>query len=105
MATTLVLVLYEQWQAFGKAGQYRFTPPIHVIVAFHQALREFWAEGGQPGRGGRYGENCRVLLEGMRALGFRPLLLRQLQAPSIVTFHMPSHATFGFRVIYGKSKG
>ena len=49
-ATTLVLDLHEQWQNFVKTGQYRFTPPIHVIVSFHQALEEFFAEGGQPGR-------------------------------------------------------
>jgi len=103
-AGTLVLDLYDQWQALSRSGQYRFTPPIHVIVAFHQALQEFWAEGGQPGRGGRYGENCRVLLEGMRALGFRPLLPQQLQAPIIVTFHMPRHAKFVFQSFYDKLK-
>jgi 2-aminoethylphosphonate-pyruvate transaminase len=71
-ATTLVLDLHDQWQNFGKTGQYRFTPPIHVIVSFHQALTEFWAEGGQPGRGGRYTENGRILIEGMRSLVSRP---------------------------------
>ena len=88
-ATTLVLDLHDQWQNFAKTGQYRFTPPIHVIVSFHQALEEFWAEGGQPGRGRRYAENCKVLIEGMRELGFRTLLPDRLQAPIIVTFHMP----------------
>src|SRR5215204_3720340 len=43
-ATTLVLDLHDQHRNFEKTGQYRFTPPIHVIVAFHQALEEFWAE-------------------------------------------------------------
>jgi len=103
-ATTLVLDLYEQWRAFGKTGQYRFTPPIHVIVAFHQALREFWAEGGQAGRGARYAENCRILIAGMRAMGFRPLLRENLQAPIIVTFHMPRHAKFVFASFYDKLK-
>jgi 2-aminoethylphosphonate-pyruvate transaminase len=103
-AGTLVLDLFDQWQALARTGQYRFTPPIHVIVAFHQALQEFWAEGGQPGRGGRYAENCRVLLEGMRALGFRPLLPPDLQAPIIVTFHMPKHAKFVFQSFYDKLK-
>ena len=32
-ATTLVLDLHDQWMNFVKTGQYRFTPPIHVIVA------------------------------------------------------------------------
>ena len=99
-ATTLVLDLYEQWAAFQKTGQYRFTPPIHVIVAFHQALTEFFAEGGQPGRGARYRQNCDVLVEGMRALGFRTLLPDHLQAPIIVTFRMPRAPAFQFQRFY-----
>lgn len=103
-ATTLVLDLHDQWQAFEKTGQYRFTPPIHVIVAFHQALTEFLAEGGQPGRGGRYAANCKVLVDGMRALGFRTLLPDALQAPIIVTFHMPKDPRFVFQRFYDSLK-
>lgn len=103
-ATTLVLDLYDQWQNLTRMGQYRFTPPIHVIVSLHQALREFWAEGGQPGRGRRYQENCGILVDGMRALGFRPLLPKRLQAPIIVTFHMPKVANFEFQRFYDALK-
>jgi len=103
-ATTLVLDLHDQWAGFERTGQYRFTPPIHVIAAFHQALTEFLAEGGQPGRGARYAENCRVLVEGMRALGFRTLLPDALQAPIIVTFHMPRDPRFAFQRFYDALK-
>jgi len=103
-ATTLVLDLHDQWQAFEKTGQYRFTPPIHVIVSFHQALMEFFAEGGQPGRGGRYAANGKVLREGMIALGFKPLLPAELQAPIIHTFHMPCNPKFVFQTFYDKLK-
>ncbi|HYI90298.1 MAG TPA: 2-aminoethylphosphonate--pyruvate transaminase [Beijerinckiaceae bacterium] len=103
-ATTLVLDLYDQNEALQRTGQYRFTPPIHVIVAFHQALQEFWAEGGVAGRGGRYAENGRILIEGMRALGFETLLPPALQAPIIVTFHMPRHPNFVFQRFYDALK-
>ncbi len=103
-ATTLVLDLHDQWQNFAKTGQYRFTPPIHVIVSFHQALQEFIAEGGQPGRGARYVENGRVLAEGMQALGFKLLLSHNLQAPIIYTFHMPTHPGFKFQAFYDALK-
>src|ERR1043166_3683349 len=103
-ATTLTLDLHDQWRNFEKTGQYRFTPPIHVIVSFHQALVEFFEEGGQEGRGKRYAENCRVLIEGMRALGFEPLLADKLQAPIIVTFRMPADSRFQFQAFYDKLK-
>ena len=103
-ATTLVLDLYDQWHNFQKTGQYRFTPPIHVIVSFHKALQEFLAEGGQLGRGLRYTENGRVLVEGMQALGFKPLLPATLQAPIIYTFHMPSDPRFVFQSFYDSLK-
>ncbi len=73
-------------------------------VAFHQALTEFFAEGGQPGRGKRYTENCYVLIEGMRALGFEPLLSHNLQAPIIVTFRMPADPKFHFQEFYDRLK-
>ncbi len=99
-ATTLVLDLHDQHAALERTGQYRFTPPIHVIVAFHQALEEHRQEGGIEGRGARYRENCRVLVEGMRAMGFRTLLPDDLQAPIIVTFHMPADPRFDFQRFY-----
>src|SRR6185369_3641762 len=76
---SLSLDLHEQWQNFEKTGQYRFTPPIHVIVALGKAIEEHAAEGGVAGRGGRYRDNCRILIDGMRALGFRTLLPDALQ--------------------------
>jgi 2-aminoethylphosphonate-pyruvate transaminase len=103
-ATTLVLDLHDQWSNFVKTSQYRFTPPIHVIVAFHQALKEFDAEGGVAGRGRRYAENCRILIDGMRALGFETLLPEHLQAPIIVTFRMPADKKFVFQDFYDRLK-
>lgn len=103
-ATTLVLDLHDQWTNFLKTSQYRFTPPIHVIVAFHQALREFEEEGGVIGRGRRYAGNCKILIDGMRDLGFETLLAEHLQAPIIVTFRMPADKKFVFQDFYDRLK-
>src|SRR6185295_1702046 len=99
-ATTLVLDLHDQAEGFARTGQYRFTPPIHVIVALGKAIEEHAAEGGVAGRGRRYRENAKVLIDGMRAMGFRTLLGERLQAPIIVTFHMPSDPRFVFQSFY-----
>ena len=99
-APSLSLDLHDQWTAMEKTGQWRFTPPIHVIAALDQALTEHCAEGGVAGRGGRYAKNCRILLEGLRAMGFETLLPDALQAPIIVTVHMPADPRFRFETFY-----
>ena len=101
-AHSLSLDLYDQWTAMVKTAQWRFTPPIQVIVAFEQALREHEEEGGVAGRGARYRNNCRILVEGMRALGFETLLPDRLQAPIIVTFRMPADPKFRFDAFYDR---
>ena len=97
---SLTLDLHEQWQTLAKTGQYRFTPPIHVIVALGKAIEEHAAEGGVAGRGKRYRDNAKVLIDGMRAMGFQTLLPNDLQAPIIVTFHMPTDPKFVFQRFY-----
>ncbi len=101
-ATSLTLDLHDQWVAMEKTAQWRFTPPVHCILAFDKALDEFEAEGGVAGRGGRYAENCRVLVDGMRAMGFKTLLPDELQAPIIVTFHLPADPAFEFQRFYDR---
>lgn len=97
---SLALDLYEQWVSMQGNGQWRFTPPTHVIAALSQALDEHQQEGGVPGRGARYRRNCEVLVQGMRDMGFETLLADELQAPIIVTFHMPADPNFVFDRFY-----
>ena len=99
-AHSLSLDLYQQWRYMNENGQWRFTPPTHCLLALDQALRELEEEGGVPGRRRRYEENCRVLVEGMRDLGFETLLPDELQAPVIVTFLMPGNESFNFQEFY-----
>ena len=101
---SLSLDLYDQWRAMEKNRQWRFTPPTHVLLAFDQALNEFDEEGGVSGRGGRYRDNCAVLVQGMRELGFETLLPDDLQAPNIVTFHMPADPRFDFDRFYDQMR-
>ncbi len=97
---SLVLDLYDQWRAMQKNRQWRFTPPTHVLLAFDQALNEYEEEGGVAGRGGRYRANCDLLVNGMREMGFKTLLPDELQAPIIITFHMPTNPEFDFEAFY-----
>ena len=99
-AHSLSLDLYEQWMAMEGNGQWRFTPPTHVICAFDAALEQFEAEGGVEGRHARYQANGKILIDGMRALGFEALLSDNLQAPIIITFKMPADPEFDFQAFY-----
>jgi 2-aminoethylphosphonate-pyruvate transaminase len=101
-APALSLDLYDQWVSMERTGQWRFTPPTHVLAALDQALEEHEAEGGVAGRGTRYRANCRILIEGMRAQGFEPLLPDDLQAPIIVTFRLPADPRFVFDDFYDR---
>ena len=99
-SASLVMDLFDQWQYMHKSGQWRFTPPTHVVAALRAALDQFLAQGGQPARLARYTENCRVLVDGMRALGFKTFLPDALQAPIIVTFHSPPDPLYEFAQFY-----
>ena len=48
---SLSLDVEAQWAHMEKTGQWRFTPPTHVVAAFLEALRQHEAEGGVAGRG------------------------------------------------------
>ena len=100
-AHALVLDLFDQRSYMEKSGQqWRFTPPTHVLAAFDAALDQHAAEGGVKGRHARYAGNCKILVDGMRALGFETLLPDHLQAPIIVTFHQPADPRFHFETFY-----
>jgi 2-aminoethylphosphonate-pyruvate transaminase len=99
-SSSLVLDLFDQWQYLEKTGQWRYTPPTHVIAALRVALDQYWQEGGQPARLKRYAENCDALVSGMRALGLQTFLPDALQAPIIVTFHAPPDPAYSFKELY-----
>jgi 2-aminoethylphosphonate-pyruvate transaminase len=87
-----------------KTGQWRFTPPTHVVAALDEAMTQFVEEGGQPARLARYTENCRTLVGGMARLGFQPFLAPAVQAPIIVTFHAPADPKYDFKRFYEGAK-
>ncbi len=99
-AHSVSLDLYDQWAAMEKTAQFRFTPPTHALVAFHQALREHAKEGGVVARGKRYQKNCDTLLTAMRKLGFVTLLDDNVSGPIIQTFLSPAHSSFDFDTFY-----
>ena len=104
---SLSLDVEAQWSAMEKSGQWRFTPPTHVVAAFLTALEIHEEEGGVAGRGARYTNNRDVMVSGMRDLGFETLLDERWLSPIIVTFFCPADRAFEFTKFYDlmKSEG
>ena len=104
---SLSLDVEAQWSAMEKSGQWRFTPPTHVVAAFLTALEIHEQEGGVAGRGARYTNNRDVMVSGMRDLGFETLLDERWLSPIIVTFFCPADRAFEFAKFYDlmKSEG
>jgi 2-aminoethylphosphonate-pyruvate transaminase len=101
---SLAMDLHDQYVYMEKTGQWRFTPPTHVVVALAEAIAQFEAEGGQPARLARYTGNYRTLVDGMGRLGFMPFLDPSIQAPIIVTFHAPGDPRYEFKAFYAAAK-
>ena len=99
-ARSLSLDLVAQRKGLESDGQFRFTPPTHVLLAFWQALLELEAEGGVAGRAARFAANQRTLMEGMTALGFKAYLAPEFQSSIITSFFYPSHPNFEFKSFY-----
>jgi 2-aminoethylphosphonate-pyruvate transaminase len=104
---SLSLDVHDQWVHMNNTGQWRFTPPTHVVAAFMEALRLHRAEGGVVARGKRYAKNRDVIVARMRNLGFQTLLDNNWLSSIIVTFFSPADPAFEFEKFYDlmKQKG
>jgi 2-aminoethylphosphonate-pyruvate transaminase len=92
--------LFSQWQEFEATGDFRFTPPTHILLAFQQALNELEEEGGVEERAIRYKANADLLIEGMHKFGFREYLFPGLRSSVIVSFLHHDHPNFSYDKFY-----
>ncbi len=99
-ARTLSLDLLAQSEGLERDGQFRFTPPTHALLAFHQALYELEQEGGIVARGERYRQNYAITLAAMQTMGFRPYLDEEKRGYTITSFYYPEHPNFNFWTFY-----
>jgi len=99
---SLSLDLVDQDTVMDKTGQFRFTPPTHALLAFQQAIKEFYQEGGLKGRSSRYKCNREVLRKGMADMGFKELVPEEFAGYIITCFYYPDHQNFSFETFYTK---
>jgi len=104
-ARSLSLDLYDQWQTMEKSnGKWRYTSPTHVVRAFYQAMLELEEEGGPVARENRYCTNQKILVKGMRDLGFKTVLPDNCHSPIITGFISPENESYNFNSFYKSIK-
>lgn len=97
---SLSLDLVDQRRYMDRTGQWRYTPPTHVVAALREALVQYEEEGGAPARLARYSANSEALCTGMDAMAFRRYLSPELRTPIIHTFLAPAHPNWSFGELY-----
>lgn len=91
---SLSLDLKQQYLAFEKDGQWRFTPPVQVMLAFDQALREFHQQGAVSARLAKYRNLNARLVARLAPLGMVPIIDHAIRAPMVTTFSLPDSIRF-----------
>lgn len=91
--------LYQQYAYFRENGQMHFTPPVQVIYAARQALREYFAEG-EAAKWQRHTETMTAIHEGLAALGFREVIPRAYQAGLVAAVAYPDDPHWSFERVH-----
>jgi len=89
------LDLYTQYSSLEETGQTPFTPPVQVIYALQQAIKEYFDEGGEQ-RYSRYTENWKTLRAGLLDLGFNLLLPEESESHILLTILEPEDPNYNF---------
>lgn len=101
-ARNYYLDLYAQYVNLEKYNQTRFTPPVQIMYALKQAIKEFYEEGAK-NRIQRYKENYQVLKEGLQKLGFKFLMGEEVEESNLLTtIYYLNHQNFDFFTLHNK---
>lgn len=91
--------LYLQYAYFCKTGQMHFTPPVQVIYAVRQALREYFSEGEQA-KWERHQRVNRAIHAGACRLGFKEVIRPEYQAGIVVSLYYPKDPCWNFELVH-----
>ncbi|HHU52447.1 MAG TPA: 2-aminoethylphosphonate aminotransferase [Firmicutes bacterium] len=91
--------LYRQHEHFEKYGEMHFTPPVQIVYATVQAIKEYFMEG-EDAKWARHLRVFEAIHEGLSELGFRNVIKRQWQAGLVVTVRYPVDPNWDFTKIH-----
>lgn len=87
--------LFKNYKSQTHGGQFLFTPPVQIVYALAEALREFFDEGAQ-NRVQRYSDLYEQMLAGMTELGFKTLNESEHHSRILTAFIEPTHVNYHF---------
>lgn len=91
--------LYLQYHVFETTGEMHFTPPVQTIYAAIQALREYFAEGGEA-KWARHTRVFRAIEAGLDAMGFRQVIRPEWRAGLVAAAVYPDDPRWDFEAVH-----
>ena len=91
--------LYMQYDFFERTGEMHFTPPVQIIYATIQALKEYFAEG-EDAKWARHTRVFEEIHKGIEHLGFKDLIRREWQSGLVVSVIYPNDPNWNFEKIH-----
>lgn len=91
--------LYMQYQYAKEHGEMHFTPPVQVVYAARQALKEYFAEG-EANKWARHRRVFRAIRKGLTDLGFRIYISEGEEAELVVAALYPQDENWNFEWIH-----
>jgi 2-aminoethylphosphonate-pyruvate transaminase len=91
--------LYMQYDFFERTGEMHFTPPVQIIYATLQALKEYWAEG-EINKWNRHTRVFNAIHKGLDELGFKDVIKREWQSGLVVSVIYPDDVNWDFMKVH-----
>jgi len=91
--------LFMQYDFFERVGEMHFTPPVQVIYALQQAIKEYWEEGEQA-RYERISGCWEAIHRGLEEIGLGYVIDKEIQGHLVVTIKAPEDDKFDFATLH-----
>ena len=91
--------LYMQYAYAREHGEMHFTPPVQVIYAARQALKEYFAEG-ETAKWDRHQRVFRTIRKGLTELGFQIYISEQEESGLVAAALYPKDENWNFEKVH-----
>ncbi len=91
--------LYRQYYHFEYNGEMQFTPPVQLVYAASQGVKEYFLEG-EDNKYQRIQRVNQAIHDGLKKLGFKEHILQKHQGPLVVSVLYPLDPKWNFKQVH-----